>query len=64
MAKGLVVKQGADLLARFNRRRISPRSRAAIRCRAARSFRRCGTTFARTTCKTRKTSGKLLLTTS
>ncbi len=34
------------------------------RCRAAKSYRRCGITFARTTCKTRITSGKFLLTTS
>ena len=64
MAQGTVVKQGADWPARFNLRRISPRSPAALRCRAARSFRRCGTTSARTTCKTRKTNGKSWRTTS
>ena len=33
---------------------------AAIRFRAARSFRRCGITFARTTCKTRRTRREIM----
>ena len=57
-------KQAADWRGRFNLRRNSRRSPEAIRFRAARSFRRCGITFARTTCKTLRTSGKFLLTTS